>query len=54
MNVENERERRVEEVIVVHQEVAKISKGEVRRALKRMKSRKAVGPDTCGGMETCV
>ena len=27
------------------QEVEKISKGEVRRALKRMKSGKAVGPD---------
>lgn len=51
MNEENERERRVEEVTVVDQEVAKISKDEVRRALKRMKSGKALGPDdTCGGM----
>ena len=45
MNEENEREQRVEEVTVVEQEVAKISKSEVRRALKRMKSGKAVGPD---------
>ncbi|KAK2890506.1 hypothetical protein Q8A73_018806 [Channa argus] len=45
MNEENERERRVEEVTVVKQEVAKISKSEVRRTLKRMKSGKAVGPD---------
>ncbi|KAF7655639.1 hypothetical protein LDENG_00052670, partial [Lucifuga dentata] len=45
MNEENERERRVEEVTVVNQEVAKISKDEVRRSLKRMKSGKAVGPD---------
>ncbi|KAK2902094.1 hypothetical protein Q8A73_011840 [Channa argus] len=45
MNEENERERRVEEVTGVEQEVAKISKSEVRRALKRMKSGKAVGPD---------
>lgn len=51
MNVENERERRVEEVIIVHQEVAKISKAEVRRALKRIKSRKAIAPDICGGLE---
>ena len=35
---------------VVDQEVAKVSKAEVRRALK---SGKAVGPDTCGGMEVC-
>ncbi|KAK2897556.1 hypothetical protein Q8A73_013936 [Channa argus] len=45
MNEKNERERRVEEVTVVEQEVAKISKSEVRRTLKRMKSGKAVGPD---------
>ncbi|KAK2921479.1 hypothetical protein Q8A73_000964 [Channa argus] len=45
MNKENERERRVEEVTGVEQEVAKISKSEVRRALKRMKSGKAVGLD---------
>ncbi|XP_067349374.1 uncharacterized protein [Channa argus] len=45
MNEENERERRVEEVTGVEQEVAKISKSEVRSALKRMKSGKAVGPD---------
>ncbi|KAF7640604.1 hypothetical protein LDENG_00030850, partial [Lucifuga dentata] len=37
MNEENERERRVEEVTVVNQEVAKISKDEVRRSLKKMK-----------------
>ncbi|WP_139267336.1 hypothetical protein, partial [Escherichia coli] len=45
MNEENVREHRVEEVTVVEQEVAKISKDEVRKALKRMKSGKAVGPD---------
>ncbi|KAF7644203.1 hypothetical protein LDENG_00226100 [Lucifuga dentata] len=45
MNEKNERERRVEEVTVVNQEVPKISKDEVRRSLKRMKSGKAVGPD---------
>lgn len=33
------------EVTVVDQEVAKISQDEVMRALKRMKSGKAVGPD---------
>ena len=37
---------------VVGQEVAKVRKAEVRRALKRMKRGKAVGPDpTCGCME---
>ena len=45
MNEENERERRVEDVAVVDQEIAKISKDEVRKALKRMKSGKALGPD---------
>ena len=34
MNEENERERKVEEVTVVDQEVAKISKAEVRRVLR--------------------
>ena len=37
--------QRVEEVTVVDQEVAKVSKAEVRRALTRMKSGKTVGPD---------
>ncbi|XP_061649478.1 band 4.1-like protein 5 isoform X3 [Phyllopteryx taeniolatus] len=45
MNEENEREGRVEEPSVVDQEVAMIGKGEVRKALKRMKNGKAVGPD---------
>ncbi|KAE8278217.1 hypothetical protein D5F01_LYC23707 [Larimichthys crocea] len=36
---------RAEEVTVVDLEVAKISEDEVRRALKRMKSGKALGPD---------
>ncbi|XP_051793709.1 uncharacterized protein LOC127530597 [Acanthochromis polyacanthus] len=49
MDEENERERRIEEVTVVDQEVAKISKDEVRRALKRMKSGKALGPDEAMG-----
>ncbi|MCJ8736308.1 hypothetical protein PDJAM_G00258080 [Pangasius djambal] len=45
MNEENEREKRVEEVTPVEQKVDKIRKDEVRKALKRMKSGKAVGPD---------
>ncbi|KAK3544187.1 hypothetical protein QTP86_008290 [Hemibagrus guttatus] len=44
MNEENEREKRVEGVNSVEQKV-KIRKDEVRKALKRMKSGKAVGPD---------
>ena len=39
------RERRLEEVEIVNQEVGWISKDEVRTAMKRMKSGKAVGPD---------
>ncbi|KAK3530294.1 hypothetical protein QTP86_023917 [Hemibagrus guttatus] len=45
MNEENEREKRVEEVNSVEQKVDKIRKDEVRKASKRMKSGKAVGPD---------
>ena len=45
VNEENERERRVEEVTAVDQEVAKVSQTEVRRTLKRMKRGEAVGPD---------
>ncbi|KAK3566678.1 hypothetical protein QTP86_003161 [Hemibagrus guttatus] len=45
MNEGNEREKRVEEVNSVEQKVDKIRKDEVRKALKRMKSGKAVGPD---------
>ncbi|KAK3540640.1 hypothetical protein QTP70_034459, partial [Hemibagrus guttatus] len=45
MNEENEREKRVEGVNSVEQKVDKIIKDEVRKALKRMKSGKAVGPD---------
>ncbi|KAK3565210.1 hypothetical protein QTP86_001021 [Hemibagrus guttatus] len=45
MNEENEREKRVEGVNFVEQKVDKIRKNEVRKALKRMKSGKAVGPD---------
>ncbi|KAK3547041.1 hypothetical protein QTP86_009244 [Hemibagrus guttatus] len=45
MNEENERENRVEGVNSVEQKVDKIRKDEVRKALKRMKSGKAVGPD---------
>ena len=44
INEENEGEQRVEEVTVVDQEVAKVSRAEVRRTLKRMKSGKTVGP----------
>ncbi|KAK3513822.1 hypothetical protein QTP70_028862, partial [Hemibagrus guttatus] len=45
MNEENEREKRVERVNSVEQKIDKIRKDEVRKALKRMKSGKAVGPD---------
>ncbi|KAK3530878.1 hypothetical protein QTP70_003626 [Hemibagrus guttatus] len=45
MNEENGREKRVEGVNSVEQKVDKIRKDEVRKALKRMKSGKAVGPD---------
>ncbi|KAK3537535.1 hypothetical protein QTP70_013397 [Hemibagrus guttatus] len=45
MNEENEREKRVEGVNSVEQKVDKIRKDEVRKALKWMKSGKAVGPD---------
>ena len=45
MNIENDREQKVEPVTVVDQKVESIGKDEVRRALKRMKSGKAVGPD---------
>ncbi|KAK3512460.1 hypothetical protein QTP70_012997 [Hemibagrus guttatus] len=45
MNEENEREKRVEGVNSVEQKVDKIRMDEVRKALKRMKSGKAVGPD---------
>ncbi|KAK3542950.1 hypothetical protein QTP70_007292 [Hemibagrus guttatus] len=45
MNEENEREKRVEGVNSVEQKGDKIRKDEVRKALKRMKSGKAVGPD---------
>ncbi|KAK3531995.1 hypothetical protein QTP86_002262 [Hemibagrus guttatus] len=45
MNEENEREKRVERVNSVEQKVDKIRKDEVRKALKRMKSGKAIGPD---------
>ncbi|KAK3558371.1 hypothetical protein QTP86_017592, partial [Hemibagrus guttatus] len=45
MNEEHEREKRVEGVNSVEQKVDKIRKDEVRKALKRMKSGKAVGPD---------
>ncbi|KAK3558100.1 hypothetical protein QTP86_009459 [Hemibagrus guttatus] len=45
MNEENEKEKRVEGVNSVEQEVDKIRKDEVKKALKRMKTGKAVGPD---------
>ena len=45
MNEEIERQRRVEEVVTMKLEVGKISKDEVRKALKRIKNGKAVGPD---------
>ncbi|KAK3558298.1 hypothetical protein QTP86_014684 [Hemibagrus guttatus] len=45
MNQENEKEKRVEGVNSEEQKIDKIRKDEVRKALKRMKSGKAVGPD---------
>ncbi|KAK3562480.1 hypothetical protein QTP86_034595 [Hemibagrus guttatus] len=45
MTEENEREKRVEGVNSVEQKVDKIRKDDVRKALKRMKSGKAVVPD---------
>ncbi|KAL7841885.1 hypothetical protein SRHO_G00255760 [Serrasalmus rhombeus] len=45
MNEENKRERRTTGGEIVDQEVQRISKVEVRAALKRMKNGKAVGPD---------
>ncbi|KAK3513646.1 hypothetical protein QTP70_028816, partial [Hemibagrus guttatus] len=45
MNEETEKEKIVEGVNSVEQKVDKIRKDEVRKALKRMKSGKAVGPD---------
>ncbi|KAK3549444.1 hypothetical protein QTP86_001446 [Hemibagrus guttatus] len=45
MNEENEMEKRVDVVNSVEQKVDKIRKNEVRKALKRMKNGKAVGPD---------
>lgn len=45
MNEENKRQARGEEVTAAVQEVAEIRGGEVRRALRRMKSREAVASD---------
>ncbi len=45
MNIENERERRLEEMEELNQEVPRISREEVRKALRRMMEDKAVGPD---------
>ncbi len=49
MNVQNERERRLGDVEMVNQEVQGIREDEVRAAMKRMKSGKAVGPEVCEG-----
>lgn len=45
MNIENGRESRMEELEVANQEVQEISRKEVKKAMKRMKGGKAVGPD---------
>ena len=45
MNVENERENRLDNAEIVEQEVDGISMDEVRVAMKKMKKGKAVGPD---------
>lgn len=53
MNYENEREKILKQVTLVDQKVAKISKADVRRALKRMQSGKAVGSEEekCAGAD---
>ncbi|KAI5086583.1 butyrophilin-like protein 3 [Silurus meridionalis] len=45
MNKENEKERRLDDVELVKQDVDRISTEEVRAAIKRMKNGKSVGPD---------
>ncbi|KAI5619610.1 hypothetical protein C0J50_21007 [Silurus asotus] len=45
MNDENKRERKLDDVGIVKQEVIRISKEEVKAVIKRMKSGKLVGPD---------
>ena len=45
MNVENDREVRLETAEMINQEVEEISMQEVRIAMKKMKKGKAVGPD---------
>jgi len=45
MNEENMRERRTDEMRIVHEEVEEISEEEVWSALRKMKEGKAVGPD---------
>ena len=45
LNKENERERRKEESEIIRERVDQIRKDKVRKALKRMKSGKAVVPD---------
>ncbi|KAI5618058.1 hypothetical protein C0J50_22647, partial [Silurus asotus] len=45
MNEEHHRERRLEDVELVKQDVDRISKEEVRAAIRRMKNEKSVGPD---------
>ena len=45
MNGENERERRLDEVEIVNQEMQQISAEEVRAAMNRMKTGKTVRPD---------
>lgn len=45
MTKKMKKEQRIEAMTVVVQEVIKMSKGEVMAALKRMKTKKALGPD---------
>ena len=45
MNEKNDRETRTEEVEVVNEEVNCVNREEVKKELKRMKKRKAIGPD---------
>ena len=45
MNEKNNRDRRTEEAEVVNEEVNCVSREEVKKAIRRMKKGKAIGPD---------
>ena len=45
MNEENDRDPRTEEAEVVNEEINCVSREEVKKALRRIKKSKAIGPD---------